>query len=273
MTCWRRLVRWGLTHRLRGMPMAGVNAAKDDVELINKQTKLLENRLEMSLIKLNEAVGKNKLLRDDIDNLRRERCVFDQARHHCGGRHRWCVEASLLTASLLLCVAHPQVYKKLERELHEKKREMASVIDVSNIAYEARDQVRVAGGGCRVALLASVVKPYLTNSLRAAATQAQNEIAALRAQSDKEQAIFDAEYREVRAPPPRAPDASCNQRTRCAWRLSPLCAPPRSLGGSSRTTAERESRRSERRRKRFTSTGSRRTRSAKRLGAAAARDA
>ena len=204
------------------MRMAGVNAAKDDVELINKQTKLLENRLEMSLIKLNEAVGKNKLLRDDIDNLRRERCVFDQARHHCGGRHRWCVEAPLLTASLLLCVAHPQVYKKLERELHEKKREMASVIDVSNIAYEARDQARVAGGGCRAALLAS----NLTNSLRATATQAQNEIAALRAQSDKEQAIFDAEYREVRAPPPRAPHASFNQRTRCAWRLSPLCAPP-----------------------------------------------
>jgi hypothetical protein len=35
-----------------------------------------------------------------------------------------------------------QVYKKLERELHDKKREIASVIDVSNIAYEARDQAR-----------------------------------------------------------------------------------------------------------------------------------
>ena len=40
----------------------------------------MENRLEMALIKLNEAVGKNKLLRDSIDNLRRERCVFEQAR-------------------------------------------------------------------------------------------------------------------------------------------------------------------------------------------------
>ena len=60
-----------------------------------------------------------------------------------------------------------QVYKKLERELHDKKREIASVIDVSNIAYEARDQAR-------------------------------NEIAALRAQSDKEQATFGMEYREVR---------------------------------------------------------------------------
>jgi hypothetical protein len=94
---------------------AGVNAAKDDTHLVTKQTKLLENKLEMSLVKLNEAVGKNKVLREDIDNLRRERCVFDQ------------------------------VYKKLERELHDKKREMASVIDVSNIAYEARDQARLCG--------------------------------------------------------------------------------------------------------------------------------
>lgn len=34
------------------------------------------------------------------------------------------------------------MYKKLERELHDKKREIASIIDVSNIAYEARDQAR-----------------------------------------------------------------------------------------------------------------------------------
>jgi hypothetical protein len=57
-----------------------VNAARDDTELATKQTKLLENKLEMSYIKLNEAMGRNKLIREDIDNLRRERCVFEQAR-------------------------------------------------------------------------------------------------------------------------------------------------------------------------------------------------
>ena len=46
--------------------------------------------------------------------------------------------ASALTSHL----TSNQVYKKLERELHEKKRDIASVIDVSNIAYEARDQAR-----------------------------------------------------------------------------------------------------------------------------------
>lgn len=57
-----------------------MNAARDDTELATKQTKLLENKLEMSYIKLNEAMGRNKLIREDIDNLRRERCVFEQAR-------------------------------------------------------------------------------------------------------------------------------------------------------------------------------------------------
>jgi hypothetical protein len=127
------------------MCVTGVNAAKDDVELVNKQTKLLENRLEMSLIKLNEAVGKNKLLRDDIDNLRRERCVFEQACHSSEACTVVVAASWHSLTTIVLCVA-PQVYKKLERELHEKKREMASVIDVSNIAYEARDQARVAGG-------------------------------------------------------------------------------------------------------------------------------
>ncbi len=147
--------------RLAGLTLhvaAGVNAAKDDTHLVTKQTKLLENKLEMSLVKLNEAVGKNKVLREDIDNLRRERCVFDQ------------------------------VYKKLERELHDKKREMASVIDVSNIAYEARDQARNAAG---------LKPPKAAADARSGAAQAQNEVAALRAQADKEQALFEAEYREA----------------------------------------------------------------------------
>lgn len=58
------------------------------------------------------------------------------------------------------------LYKKMEKELHDKKREMANVIEISNIAYEARDQ-------------------------------AQNEMAALKAQADKEQAAFEAEWKEM----------------------------------------------------------------------------
>lgn len=44
-----------------------------------------------ALVKFNEALAHNKQLRETIDNLRRERVVFDG------------------------------IYKKLERELHEKK--------------------------------------------------------------------------------------------------------------------------------------------------------
>ena len=63
-----------------GRPLicAGVNAAKDDTQAVAKQIKLLENKLEAALIKLNEAVGRNKVLRENIDHLRRERVTFDQ---------------------------------------------------------------------------------------------------------------------------------------------------------------------------------------------------
>jgi chromosome segregation ATPase len=59
---------------------AGVNAAKEDTEQVSKQIKLLDNQLEKALVRLNEAVNRNKLLREDIDHLRKERLVFDTAR-------------------------------------------------------------------------------------------------------------------------------------------------------------------------------------------------
>lgn len=52
------------------------------------------------------------VVREEIDNLRRERVVFDQ------------------------------INAKLAKELHEKKKEMAQIIEISNIAYEARDQAQ-----------------------------------------------------------------------------------------------------------------------------------
>mmetsp|Transcript_7500 Transcript_7500/g.17164 ORF Transcript_7500/g.17164 Transcript_7500/m.17164 type:complete len:387 (+) Transcript_7500:3-1163(+) len=56
--------------------------------------------------------------------------------------------------------------KKLEKELEEKKKEMAKIIEVSNIAYEARDR-------------------------------AQQEMAMLKAQADQEQAAFEQEWRDL----------------------------------------------------------------------------
>lgn len=55
------------------------------------------------------------------------------------------------------------IYKKLERELHEKKNKMAEIITISNSAYEARDK-------------------------------AQAEMMALKAQADREQMEFEEKW-------------------------------------------------------------------------------
>ena len=59
-------------------------------------------------MKFNDALAFNKSLRETIDNLRRERVVFDE------------------------------ISQKLAKELQEKKKQMSNVIEVSNVAYEAR---------------------------------------------------------------------------------------------------------------------------------------
>ena len=116
--------------------MGGINASRENNQAISKQIQILENRLDKALKKYNEALSSNKKLRENIDNLRRERLVFDQ------------------------------IYRKLEKELGEKKREMARIIEVSNKAYEARDA-------------------------------AQAEMASLKAQADKEQSEFESEWKEL----------------------------------------------------------------------------
>lgn len=96
--------------------MGGVNASKENHNMIQKQIRILENRLDKSLIKFNESIAHNKKLRDQIDDLRRERVVFEN------------------------------IYRKMERELQERKKHMAEIIEVSNQSYEQRDtfQMEVA---------------------------------------------------------------------------------------------------------------------------------
>lgn len=114
----------------------GVNAARENTEAISKQIRVLENRLDKSLQKFNEAIAYNKSLREQIDGLRRERVVFDS------------------------------IYKKLEQELQVKKKEMANIIEISNSAYESRDQ-------------------------------AQQEMQALKKQLEEEQAAFEEEWKDL----------------------------------------------------------------------------
>merc|ERR1711881_87243 len=103
---------------------------------VAKQIRILEDRLNAGLQKFNVAIAANKKLRDEIDTLRRERAVFDD------------------------------IYKKLENELQQKKKEMANIIEQANAAYEARDS-------------------------------AQAQMAALKQQADKEHAEFEKEWTEL----------------------------------------------------------------------------
>ena len=108
------IMKQKMLHQRRAM--GGVNASKDNHFMIQKQIRILENRLEKALVKFNEAIAHNKTLRNVIDDLRRERVVFES------------------------------IYRKMERELHERKQKMAEIIELSNQSYEQRDtyQMEVA---------------------------------------------------------------------------------------------------------------------------------
>merc|ERR1712228_916274 len=113
----------------------GVNASLENSKAVQKQIRVLENRLDKGLQTFNEAIAANRKLREEIDLLRRERLVFDD------------------------------IYRKLENELAQKKKEMANIIEQANAAYEARDS-------------------------------AQAQMAALKQQADKEHSEFEKEWRE-----------------------------------------------------------------------------
>jgi hypothetical protein len=92
--------------------MGGVNVTTENTQAVDKQVHVLENRLDQALVKFNEALAFNKSLREQIDNLREERKVFQR------------------------------IYKKLESELHEKKKSMAEKIERANQDYEERDTLQ-----------------------------------------------------------------------------------------------------------------------------------
>ena len=116
--------------------MGGINASRDSNNALNKQLKILENRLDKANQKFNEAIANNKQLREQIDNLRRERVIFDS------------------------------IYQKLEKELQDKRKEMANIIEAANAAYEDRDR-------------------------------AQKSLEDLKKQAEKEEQEFEREWREL----------------------------------------------------------------------------
>mmetsp|Transcript_61948 Transcript_61948/g.72442 ORF Transcript_61948/g.72442 Transcript_61948/m.72442 type:complete len:551 (+) Transcript_61948:282-1934(+) len=93
--------------------MGGIHAARDNQKVVEKQVRILENRLEQALVKFNKSLSENRKLRQEIDDLRGERIAFES------------------------------VQKKLEKEMREKKEDMANVINQSNAAYEQRDKAQI----------------------------------------------------------------------------------------------------------------------------------
>ena len=83
----------------------GMNSGAESESSLQKQIKILENRLDKANQKFNETISVNKELKLVIDSLRKERVIFDN------------------------------LYKKLECELQEKRKKMADIIEKANNAY------------------------------------------------------------------------------------------------------------------------------------------
>lgn len=109
----------------------------------------------------------NKNLRETIENLRRERGVFDG------------------------------IYKKLEEELGEKKHDMAAIIDLYNEAYEKRDEVGVSLMYSYFYDIYSHVVEICQIAALHKSVQAFAEMQALKIRADEEQRKFEHEWRQL----------------------------------------------------------------------------
>ena len=61
----------------RRRKMGGTNAAAENQRNVEKQVRILENRLDQALVKFNRSLANNRKLREEIDNLRGERIAFE----------------------------------------------------------------------------------------------------------------------------------------------------------------------------------------------------
>lgn len=92
--------------------LGGINATHEGYMHVQKQIRILENRLDKANQKFNDAMSHNNKLKAQIDSLRRESKIFEN------------------------------IYKRLEGELRKKREEMALKIEEANKAYEQRDKAQ-----------------------------------------------------------------------------------------------------------------------------------
>ena len=92
--------------------MGGINAARENAMAMSKQASILEDRLNKTRQRYNEAVKGNTDLRASIDESRRQRLIFES------------------------------IYVKLEQELQAKTAKMSRIIAESNEAFAERDRAQ-----------------------------------------------------------------------------------------------------------------------------------
>lgn len=89
----------------------GLISCQERSNQLNRQVKIIQNRLDKANSKYSEAAGKFKAQREQIDVLRRERVMFEQ------------------------------MYTRLENDLGVKRKDMAKLIDEVSLIYKDRDLV------------------------------------------------------------------------------------------------------------------------------------
>ena len=92
--------------------MGGVNEAQDQMRFKQRHMHVLENKLEKTIVRLNEATAFNQQKRRDIEDLRREKLQRDA------------------------------IEKSQMNKLNAKKVELVEIIEQSQRAMEARDLAR-----------------------------------------------------------------------------------------------------------------------------------
>jgi len=92
--------------------MGGVHMSQAKQIMIQKQTRVLENRLHQASTRFNDSLACNRKLREVIDHTRTEREVFEG------------------------------LYKKLEKQFNENKQEIAEIMEASTTSYDARDDAQ-----------------------------------------------------------------------------------------------------------------------------------
>lgn len=91
---------------------AAAGGAAGQAQQNAKKIRLLENRLDKANQKFNETIAQNKVMREEIDNYRKEKSIFET------------------------------LYNKLDKQVQQKRSEMNDIMEIANNTYQERDEIQ-----------------------------------------------------------------------------------------------------------------------------------